>query len=54
VQALAVVWIDSVNPLAEVEFIARFPAEILFALRRTLGFLIRSVKLPHSNPGREQ
>ena len=54
VQAIAIVWIDSVNPLAEVELIAPFPAEILFALRRTLYFLIRGVKLPHSNMGGEQ
>jgi len=54
VQAVAVVWIDSVNPLAEVDLIARFPAEILFALRRTLYLLIRGVKLPHSNTGGEQ
>ena len=54
VQAVAVVCIDSVNPLLEVEFIARFPAEILFALRRTLDFLIRSVELPRTNTGGEQ
>ena len=54
VQAVAVVWIDSVKPLAEVEFIARFSTKILFALRRTLDFFIRSVKLPHSNMGGER